>query len=106
MSKFEIAANAIKASGSQGAKMTDDELLQIYGLYKQATVGDNNTNKPGILDPKGRKKHDAWTACKGKSKEQAEAEYVALAVTFLNKYGQNVPAELSAWSYHELIGYL
>lgn len=94
MSKFEVAANAIKESGKQGAKMTDDELLQIYGLFKQATVGDNNTDKPGILDPKGRKKHDAWTANKGKSKEQAEAEYVALAVTLLNKYKVEVPAQL------------
>ena len=57
MSKFEAAANAIKVSGQQGAKMTDDELLQIYGLYKQATVGDNNTDKPGMLDFKGKKKY-------------------------------------------------
>lgn len=74
--------------------MTDDELLQIYGLYKQGTTGDNNTDKPGILDPKGRKKHDAWTANKGKSQADAQAEYVALAVALLNKYKVAVPAEL------------
>jgi acyl-CoA-binding protein len=30
--------------------MTNDEKLQIYGLYKQGVLGDNNTGKPGIFD--------------------------------------------------------
>lgn len=37
----------------------DDELLELYGLYKQATIGDNNTSKP-LVDFKGRYKWDAW----------------------------------------------
>jgi len=44
MSTFETAAAAIKASGTTGIKMTNDELLKIYGLFKQATVGDNTTS--------------------------------------------------------------
>ncbi len=65
---FQVAADAIKASGGKGAKMTDDELLQIYGLFKQGTEGDVHTNRPGILDQKGRAKWDAWEKNKGKSK--------------------------------------
>ncbi|KAJ8353929.1 hypothetical protein SKAU_G00214960 [Synaphobranchus kaupii] len=34
----------------------DQELLDLYGLYKQATVGDINTDKPGMLDVKGKAK--------------------------------------------------
>lgn len=34
--------------------------------------------KPGIFDPKGRAKWDAWNANKGKSKDDAKAAYVAL----------------------------
>jgi diazepam-binding inhibitor (GABA receptor modulating acyl-CoA-binding protein) len=53
-------------------------LLKIYGLYKQATVGDNGEQKPGFGDLVGRAKWDAWNALKGKSAEQAMREYVEL----------------------------
>jgi diazepam-binding inhibitor (GABA receptor modulating acyl-CoA-binding protein) len=66
--------------------MTDDELLQIYSLFKQGTVGDNNTEKPGMLDFKGKAKWEAWNKLKEKSKEQAQTEYIELARTLLAKY--------------------
>jgi diazepam-binding inhibitor (GABA receptor modulating acyl-CoA-binding protein) len=69
MSKFETAAKEIKDSAKANVKMTDDELLQIYSLYKQGTVGDNNTDKPGMLDFKGKAKWEAWTKIKGTKKE-------------------------------------
>ena len=47
--------------------MTDQELLQIYSLFKQGTVGDVNTDRPGFLDLKGKAKWDAWAGVKGKS---------------------------------------
>ena len=65
---FEAAAKAIKDSAGSGIKMTDDELLQIYSLYKQGTAGDNTTDKPGMLDFKGKAKWEAWAKLKGKSK--------------------------------------
>lgn len=83
---FNKAAAAIKASANENIKMTDDELLQIYSLFKQATVGDNNTNKPGMLDFKGKAKWEAWNKVKGKSKEDSRAEYIALAKSLLEKY--------------------
>lgn len=52
--------------------MSNDELLQIYSLFKQGTVGDVNTARPGLLDQKGRAKWDAWEKRKGLSKEQAQ----------------------------------
>lgn len=42
--------------------MTDEELLQIYGLYKQGSIGNVNTDRPGFLDLKGKAKWDAWKA--------------------------------------------
>uniref|UniRef100_A0A914S4P1 ACB domain-containing protein n=1 Tax=Parascaris equorum TaxID=6256 RepID=A0A914S4P1_PAREQ len=42
---------------------SNDELLELYGLYKQATVGDNISTKPW-LDLKGRAKWDAWESRK------------------------------------------
>ena len=54
------------------------DLLALYSLYKQATEGDVRGERPGILDVRGRAKHDAWAAIRGKSAEDAMAEYVAL----------------------------
>jgi diazepam-binding inhibitor (GABA receptor modulator, acyl-CoA-binding protein) len=53
-------------------------LLKIYGLYKQATVGDNGEKKPGFGDMVGRAKWDAWNGMKGKASEDAMREYVDL----------------------------
>lgn len=54
----------------------NDELLELYGLYKQATVGDVNTERPGFFDMKGKAKWDAWEGRKGLSKEDAEKQYI------------------------------
>ncbi len=54
------------------------DLLALYSLYKQATAGDVAGKRPGVFDPRGRAKHDAWAAIRGKSTEDAMAEYVAL----------------------------
>ena len=47
------------------AKLPDDKKLEIYALFKQGSVGDNNTERPGMLDFKGKAKWDAWTEKKG-----------------------------------------
>ncbi|AOW05828.1 acyl-CoA-binding protein [Yarrowia lipolytica] len=65
---------------------SDDELLELYGLYKQATVGDNNTDRPGAFNFKAKYKWDAWDKLKGKSQEEAEQEYIALVQTLSDKY--------------------
>eukprot|EP01134_Creolimax_fragrantissima_P001834 CFRG1834T1 len=67
----------------------NDEMLKIYGLFKQATVGDCNTAKPGMFDVKGKAKWSSWESYKGKSKEDAEKEYVALVEELIAKYGLN-----------------
>ena len=83
---FNKSAAAIKASANENIKMTDDELLQLYSLFKQGTVGDNTTNKPGMFDFKGKAKWEAWNKVKGKSKEDAQVEYTSLAKSLLEKY--------------------
>ena len=56
----------------------NDDLLQLYALYKQATVGDTQGKRPGMMDFVGRAKFDAWTTKKGLSKDKAMETYVAL----------------------------
>lgn len=53
-------------------------LLKIYGLYKQASEGDNTGKRPGFTDMVGRMKFDAWAELKGKDNNEAMQEYVDL----------------------------
>ncbi|XP_022915968.1 acyl-CoA-binding protein homolog 1-like [Onthophagus taurus] len=58
------------------AMPSNDDLLELYGLFKQATVGDNTTERPGMLDVKGKAKWDSWTSKKGMSKADAQQKYI------------------------------
>ena len=69
---------AVAESKSLPEKPDNATLLQIYALYKQATVGDVDGKRPGFTDMVGRAKWDAWNAIKGQSNEQAMQEYVDL----------------------------
>ncbi len=82
--QFLTAAEVVK---NLKVKPNQDELLSLYGLYKQATVGDNNNNEPGFLDFQGKKKHSAWLENKGKSTYDSEVEYITLVNSFISKYG-------------------
>ncbi|XP_029171771.1 acyl-CoA-binding protein homolog isoform X2 [Nylanderia fulva] len=81
--QFEAAAAAVKALTK---RPTDEELLELYGLFKQATVGDNNTSKPGMLDLKGKAKWESWNKKKGVSQEQAKQNYIDYANQLIEKY--------------------
>jgi len=81
---FDQAAADVK---NLKASPSNDELLQLYALFKQGSVGDCNTSRPGMLDLKGKAKWDAWNGLKGKSSEDAKNEYVALVDQLKAKYG-------------------
>lgn len=53
-------------------------LLKIYALYKQATTGDANGERPGFSDMVGRAKWDAWNALSGTEREDAMQQYIDL----------------------------
>ncbi|RKP11768.1 acyl-CoA-binding protein [Piptocephalis cylindrospora] len=63
-----------------------DELLELYALFKQGTIGDNDTTRPGVFDLKGKAKWDAWTGKKGLSKEEAQAKYIAYVKALSEKH--------------------
>jgi diazepam-binding inhibitor (GABA receptor modulator, acyl-CoA-binding protein) len=62
------------------------ELLELYALYKQGTVGDVTGERPGMLDFKGRAKYDAWAGKRGGTKEAAMQSYVVLVEKLATKY--------------------
>ena len=72
--RFEDAqARAKKLTGMP----SNDELLELYALFKQGTVGDATGARPGMLDFRARAKFDAWASKRGMTKDAAMAAYVA-----------------------------
>ncbi|XP_013391752.1 acyl-CoA-binding protein-like [Lingula anatina] len=82
--EFLKAAEDVKNLKS---KPTDAEMLELYGLFKQAMIGDVNTDRPGMLDFTGKAKWDAWEGRKGMSKENAMELYISVANNLVEKYG-------------------
>jgi diazepam-binding inhibitor (GABA receptor modulator, acyl-CoA-binding protein) len=81
--KFE---EAVTRSKGFTKRPSNEELLQLYALYKQATEGDVTGERPGGFDFKGIAKFDSWEELKGKSKEQAAQEYVAFVDKLEQQY--------------------
>jgi len=82
-SKFEQAAAEVR---NLTKKPTNEELLALYGLYKQATSGDNNTSQPWAVQLEARAKWDAWKANEGLSSDAAKEKYIALVDSLKTKY--------------------
>ena len=75
----ELFEQAVADSKTLSEKPSNEALLQLYALYKQATQGDTNTEAPSNpFDFVGKAKYEAWSNLKGKSKEDAMKEYVEL----------------------------
>jgi diazepam-binding inhibitor (GABA receptor modulator, acyl-CoA-binding protein) len=74
--QFEEASEDSK---NLSERPSNDTLLQLYSLYKQATDGDVNTDPPSnAFDFVAKAKYETWARLKGKSKEAAMQEYINL----------------------------
>ena len=73
--EFEEAVEYVQGGGKE-IKSSNKTKLEYYALYKQATEGDVSGKRPGMLDPVGKAKYDAWAELKGTSKEEAMQKYV------------------------------
>jgi len=71
--RFEDAQNRVQKLSK---RPSNDALLELYGLFKQGSLGDVQGKRPGMLDFKGRAKFDAWTSRKGMAKDAAMEAYV------------------------------
>jgi diazepam-binding inhibitor (GABA receptor modulating acyl-CoA-binding protein) len=73
---------AVTESNSMNVRPGNETLLRLYSLYKQATKGDINNEQPGNLEEKA--KFDAWASLKGKSRKDAQSEFIALVYKLKN----------------------
>lgn len=67
---------AVAASKTLTQRPSNDTLLQLYALFKQATQGDASGKRPGMLDPVGRAKFDAWKKLAGTDSDSAKQTYI------------------------------
>jgi len=73
--EFNIAIDHTKTLNQ---RPSNEVLLKLYALYKQATIGDNQGEKPVSFDIKALAKFNAWESLKGKSREASMKEYIDL----------------------------
>lgn len=86
MSLKEQFEAAVGRSQSLTKRPSNEELLDLYALYKQATEGDATGDRPGGFDFKAIAKHDAWADVKGKDADTAMQEYVQLVERLIQQY--------------------
>lgn len=69
---------AVADSKKLPERPSNDVLLQLYALYKQATEGDVEGKRPGFTDMVGRAKYDAWASLQGTAPDLAMQQYIEL----------------------------
>ncbi|MCB0495599.1 MAG: acyl-CoA-binding protein [Cyclobacteriaceae bacterium] len=78
MNLKEQFEDAVVRSKQLTKRPSNEDLLKLYSLFKQATEGDVSGERPGGFDFKGAAKYDAWAAIKGTSSEEAMTQYVEI----------------------------
>ncbi|KAF8666659.1 Acyl CoA binding protein [Rhizoctonia solani] len=114
--KFDKAASVVQSLPKDGPiKPTQDDQLKVslasyairvacrlWWVYyddsrpmRLGTIGDVNTERPGLLDFTGKAKWDAWNSVKGTPKEDAQKEYVDRLLKILK---QSDSEEAKKWA--------
>ena len=80
--RFQKASVDVKGLSK---KPSNEDLLALYSNYKQATSGDVQGKRPGMLDIAGRAKYDAWASLKGQAPDSAMQRYIDVVDRLLSK---------------------
>ncbi|KAF9485131.1 acyl-CoA-binding protein [Pholiota conissans] len=95
--KFNKAVAIIQALPADGPIQTStDDKLFFYKYFKQATVGNNETERPGMFNFAGKAKWEAWTSVKDTPKEECWEKYVTKLIEILNSVGDENSKKLVA----------
>ncbi len=81
----QLFENAVANSKTLDEKPSNETLLQLYSLYKQASEGDVTIDAPSNpFDFVAKAKYEAWENLKGTAKEKAMQEYIELIKKLVN----------------------
>lgn len=86
--QFEEAVATVRNAPADGPlKPSNEDKLAMYALFRQANDGDCSGKRPGMLDPVGRFKYDAWAKIKGMSSDEAMQKYIDRVAGFQQAAG-------------------
>jgi diazepam-binding inhibitor (GABA receptor modulator, acyl-CoA-binding protein) len=84
LQKFEKVCKIIEDNNEHIVNnCSNDDLLELYSFYKQATIGNCNIEEPGFFELKNKAKYNIWNNLKGMSKEEAMKKYILKAKSLL-----------------------
>lgn len=72
-------------------KPSNEALLRLYGLYKQATEGDVHGEAPGLFDFVGKAKYNAWESHCGLEQAEAMRRYIAYVDQLIQAEADEAP---------------
>ena len=78
---FDQAVEYVRALPKGESTITQEQQLQFYANFKQATVGpcsQHGGSQPWAVQFEARAKWDAWNALGSKTAEDAKSDYVKL----------------------------
>lgn len=82
--EFESAQGQVK---KLARTPNPSDLLQLYSLFKQASLGDVSGARPGMLDMRARAKFDAWSKRRGMDTAEAQAAYIEVVERLVAEIG-------------------
>ena len=74
--EFEYCVKHINSSKSGEVETSNQDKLEFYALYKQATLGKCTGARPGRLNVVARYKYDSWKKLENLSKDQAKEKFI------------------------------
>jgi diazepam-binding inhibitor (GABA receptor modulating acyl-CoA-binding protein) len=86
MANSEQFLNASKTVTKLLTKPSNEEMGELYGLYKQATCGNNTQSKPSMFNIEGNFKWEAWMKCKDMDVYNSEVKYITIVNSLIKKY--------------------
>ena len=84
---FQQVADEVKA-WKPYKPTSNEQKLQLYALYKQATEGDAKGDRPGLFAGADRAKWDAWKALEGKDATEMKSEYIEEAQRQMREHSE------------------
>lgn len=82
--KFAEAQERVKTLTQ---RPSNEQLLNLYAYFKQATEGDVSGEKPAMFDFKAMAKYGTWEKMKGMSADESMQKYVDLVDELLVTLG-------------------
>lgn len=80
--KFKQAVLDVKTLSN---RPNNETLLQLYGLYKQVTIGNINIAQPWAIQLEKRAKWDSWKLFENMDKTKAMTKYIEIVENLINQ---------------------